>query len=69
MQASLRIAGLVALVVASAAALGAERFESFDRDPGWEGHNNRSARPETIRQDFGWSRETANAGGAAAAQP
>ena len=36
----------------------AERFESFDKDPGWEGHNNRSASPapRTIKQDFGYSR-------------
>ena len=33
----------------------AERTESFDRDPGWDGHNNRSETParRTIRQDFG----------------
>jgi hypothetical protein len=42
-----------------------ERRERFDRDPGWDGHNNRSAKPETIRQDFGWSAGTTNAGGAA----
>jgi len=40
-----------------------QRQESFDRDPGWDSHNNRSARPETIRQDFGWSPGTTNAGG------
>jgi hypothetical protein len=42
-----------------------QRQEKFDRDPGWEGHNNRSVKPETIRQDFGWSRGTTNAGGTA----
>ena len=44
----------------------AERTERFDRDPGWDGHNNRSRTPEprTIRQDFGYSR-TSHAGGAA----
>lgn len=50
-------------VVASAA--GGERVQEFDRDPGWEGHNNRpapSARRE-LRQDFGYS-PTQNAGGA-----
>src|SRR5436853_246761 len=43
---------------------GEERVERFDKDPGWEGKNNRSTTPEkrTIRQDFGYSR-TANAGG------
>jgi hypothetical protein len=45
---------------------GAERTERFDRDPGWEGINNRSARRESrkVRQDFGFSR-TSHAGGAA----
>ena len=33
------------------------RSESFDRDPGWDGRNNRSATPEArvLKQDFGWS--------------
>jgi hypothetical protein len=42
-----------------------QRQESFDKEPGWDGRNNRSVKPETIRQDFGWSRETTNAGGTA----
>ncbi|MHB8865656.1 MAG: hypothetical protein ACYC6N_25035 [Pirellulaceae bacterium] len=41
-----------------------QRFESFDRDPGWDAHHNRSMRPETIQQDFGYSRDTAHAGAA-----
>lgn len=43
---------------------GEERLERFDKDPGWEGHNNRSTVPakRTVRQDFGHSR-TAHAGG------
>jgi hypothetical protein len=45
------------------AAIAEERQESFDKDPGWNGHNNRSAKPETIRQDFGWSPGTVHAGG------
>lgn len=34
------------------------RAESFARDPGWEGHNNRSSEPPArhVRQDFGYSR-------------
>src|SRR5437016_1713511 len=42
----------------------AERTERFDKDPGWEGHNNRAAqpRPRAVRQDFGYSR-TAHTGG------
>src|SRR5687767_14215002 len=40
-----------------------ERVERFDRDPGWDAHNNRSPTPEPrpIRQDFGYSR-TSRAG-------
>jgi len=44
------------------------KSESFDRDPGWLGVNNRSARmrePVSIRQDFGHSASTRHAGGAA----
>ena len=39
--------------------------ESFDRDPGWDGHQNRAATPDprTIRQDFGFSPDTRHAGG------
>src|SRR5262249_5249439 len=39
-------------------ATGKERVERFDKDPGWEGHNNRSTVPEkrTVRQDFGYSK-------------
>ena len=39
--------------------------EGFDRDPGWEGRNNRLARvlpPATVRQDFGYSPSTRHAG-------
>ena len=43
----------------------AQRQEPFDQDPGWDGYHNRSAKPETIRQDFGWSAGTTHAGGAA----
>ena len=41
-----------------------DRVQRFDRDPGWDSHNNRAVepRPRTIRQDFGYSR-TAHAGG------
>src|SRR5438046_2067459 len=32
----------------------AERTEDFDKDPGWDAHNNRARiAPRTIRQDFG----------------
>jgi hypothetical protein len=51
-------------LIAGEHGFGAERFESFDRDPNWESRNSRSARPEIIRQEFGWSATTTNAGGA-----
>ncbi|HEY2953055.1 MAG TPA: hypothetical protein VGK40_10755 [Verrucomicrobiae bacterium] len=44
-------------------AMAEQRQENFDKDPDWDGHNNRSGKPETIRQDFGWSPGTTNAGG------
>ena len=45
-------------------AMAEQRTERFDKDPGWEGRNNRATVSEkrTVRQDFGYSR-TANAGG------
>jgi hypothetical protein len=33
-----------------------ERSQRFDRDPDWDGHNNRLAQPRTIKQDFGYSK-------------
>lgn len=48
----------------AALSLAGERTERFDKDPGWEGINNRSTeKPRTIKQDFGYSADTANAGG------
>src|SRR5262249_35904203 len=54
---------LLALVAAAGAGLGwaddkpktTLKAESFDRDPGWEGHNNRvePTRVPTVKQDFG----------------
>jgi hypothetical protein len=43
-----------------------ERVERFDKDPGWDGRNNRADEPakRKVRQDFGYSR-TAHAGGRA----
>lgn len=58
------LGGALVLLGAVACAVRAEeRTEKFDKDPGWDGMNNR-AKPEkrTVRQDFGYSR-TANAGG------
>ncbi len=59
-----RIAVLGLLLAGGACALSAaERTERFDKDPGWEGHNNRAEqpRPRAVRQDFGYSR-TAHTG-------
>ena len=56
--------GVCAILLGLAANLAAEqRFESFDKDPGWDGHNNRSAALEQrpITQDFGYS-ETSHCG-------
>ena len=63
---------LSALAVAALAALhcpAGERSQNFDRDPGWDGHNNRAETPEPreVRQDFGYSR-TQHAGGKAAGE-
>src|SRR5947209_5950182 len=53
--------GLSVLVVGGCLAAGlaaAERTERFDKDPGWDGRNNRAAepKPRAVRQDFGYSR-------------
>jgi hypothetical protein len=55
-------AALACCLAGWAAARG--RTERFDKDPEWDGVNNRAAAPEkrTVRQDFGYSR-TAHAGG------
>src|SRR5207247_11328337 len=46
------------------AGIAAARTQHVDKDPGWEGHNNRAMTPasRTVRQDFGYSK-TAHAGG------
>jgi hypothetical protein len=47
------------------------KTETFDRDPGWESVNSRSARlqkPRQVRQDFGYSARIRNAGGASAGE-
>ena len=51
----LAIFGLTFCLVATAE----QRTERFDRDPNWDGHNNRSALPLRIAtQDFGYSPDT-----------
>src|SRR6478672_118561 len=56
---------LAVVLVLAGVASADERTEHFDKDPGWDGHNNRATTPEkrTVRQDFGYSR-TNHAGGA-----
>jgi hypothetical protein len=46
-------------------ALAVEKTESFDGDPGWDGHNNRSQVPPPVQitQNFGYSSNTSRAGG------
>jgi hypothetical protein len=64
------MAGITTCLCLAASLSGATKTETFDRDPGWEGVNNRSARnrePQTITQDFGYS-ATRNAGGAKAGE-
>lgn len=58
----------------------AERTETFDREPNWEGRNHRATQPapRKVKQNFGYRAETNHAGGdkgeiggfiAAAAEP
>jgi hypothetical protein len=60
------VVGLLGLAILSALAVGGAaeepkpvlKAEHFDRDPGWEGHNNRIVPKEypTVVQDFGYSK-------------
>lgn len=56
--------GMVVSCVLAALAAAGERVQHFDRDPGWDAVNNRARepRPREVRQDFGYSAATANAG-------
>ena len=52
------VSGLLILLIPNLQgwAQGKVKTETFDRDPGWDGHNNRpSAPPATVRQDFGFT--------------
>lgn len=59
------VALLIAIIACSTLGRTEERYENFDRDPGWDGLNNRAQqpKPQTVRQDFGYS-PTQHAGGA-----
>ena len=54
----------IVFLVSSLPAPAEERRQSFDRDPGWEGVNNRAAarEPRVVRQDFGHSPVTSHTG-------
>ncbi len=60
----------ILLCLVAGLALAEERHENFDKDPKWDGQNNRATTPEkrTVRQDFGYSR-TANVAGKPDANP
>lgn len=60
------LVGLSLLLTPAPLAVGGERTERFDRDPGWESRNSRATHiaPRAIRQDFGF-RTTNRAGGRA----
>jgi hypothetical protein len=65
-----RVAVFSLVLFAAMSAIGAEKTETFDSDPKWEGINNRSARtaePVTVKQDFGYL-TTNKAGGAKAGE-
>src|SRR5262245_10855988 len=61
-----QLASIVFLAGSASLATAEERTQRFDRDPGWEGHNNRAATPapREVRQDFGYSK-TSHADGKA----
>jgi hypothetical protein len=64
----MRLSAALALGLAWGAFLqdfGAQRSQSFDADPGWDGHNNRAQKPEprTLRQDFGYGPAERKVGG------
>jgi uncharacterized protein YjiK len=61
----LRIALAAAICGERSLMTATERTERFDKDPLWDGHNNRADKPEPriIKQDFGYS-ATSHAGGA-----
>jgi hypothetical protein len=62
---AIRLGGICLLLLSAVTirATAEERFEAFDRDPGWEGVNYRSDVPRrTVEQHFGYSR-TQHAGG------
>lgn len=59
------IEAVAGVLLVTPVALGGERFEPFDHDPGWEGRNNRCEHfaPRTVRQDFGFDLQRRAVGG------
>jgi hypothetical protein len=57
-RASRHLANILFFAVTTGFATAEERTQRFDKDPGWEGRNNRSATPapRELRQDFGYSK-------------
>lgn len=60
---AIRFAAAIVVIVSVGLTFAKEKTEHFDKDPGWDGQNNRATTPEKrkIRQDFGYS-ATSNAG-------
>jgi hypothetical protein len=54
MRSILLLGAMAVAMMAVATARAAERTETFDRDPQWDGLNNRAAQTRKIRQDFGY---------------
>ncbi|MFN0052502.1 MAG: hypothetical protein ACKV0T_09930 [Planctomycetales bacterium] len=69
MRSSITVLILAALLRCTSIGRAEERQQNFDRDPQWDGHNNRAVtpKPQTVRQDFGYS-ATHHAGGARAGE-
>lgn len=56
MDGLMRLFFLLCLLALTFPLRGEERHQSFDTDPGWDGHNNRpTGEPREVEQDFGWS--------------
>jgi hypothetical protein len=68
LAASALAAFLVFMLLVPERLLADQKFENFDDDPGWEGHNNQlvSSTTRTVTQDFGY--RTSNFAGSAAGE-
>jgi hypothetical protein len=50
-----KVSMVMAVLMTATLAAQVQKTESFDRDPKWDGLNNRAAKAVTIQQDFGYS--------------